>query len=388
MTLKIVVGGGFSYVPFSPGAAWTRLELALGLRKLGHKILIVEQVGESWCYGRSGFRTTYEESWSRELFLDMMRQFGLLDHASQIYNQGDQTTGVPLEKAIVYAREADILINNSGHITLDSILSSVKRRIYVDLDPVYTQLWYAEYGKHQSLDLHDIFFTVGANIGSNRSEIPDCGKRWHYLPRVIDMENWPYSYDPNLELFTTIANWSGFGELEFRGKTFKPKYSEFLRFAELPAHATQQQLEVCMKNYELEDPRIQKLITNGWHLRNSTEHLDSLEKYRQYIASSRAEIGIAQNAYVEGHSGWFSDRSAHYLACGRPVLAQATGFEDHLPTGVGLIAFKTLEEAVNGIDDINRNYKAHCEAARQIAQQHFDYRKVLPEMLRICMGSG
>jgi hypothetical protein len=380
--VNIIVGGGFSYVPFSPGAAWTRLELALGLIKLGHNVLIVEEVGQGWCYTRAGEITSYEKSWSRELFARMMSQFGILQHASQIYNKGEAITGRSLEDVIKFARNADLLINNSGHIQLESLLDSVKRRAYVDLDPVYTQLWYAEYGKHQSLDIHDVFFTVGANIGTSESEIPDCGKVWHYLPRIIDLEYWPETNTAAHASFTTIANWAGYGELQHRGKTFKPKYSEFVRFAELPQR-TPQPLELCMKNYDLHDSRIQDLVKNGWSLRNATKQIDSLEAYRLYISNSRAEIGIAQNAYVQAHSGWFSDRSAHYLASGKPVLAQATGFEDHLPTGAGLIPFTCLDEAVQGIEEINANYKRHCEAARQIAVDYFDYRKVLPEMLRI-----
>jgi hypothetical protein len=372
-------------VPFSPGASWTRLELALGLIRLGHNVLIVEQVGEGWCYDKAGAKTSYHESWSRALFVQLMKQFNVIDQASQIYNHGQITTGVPLQSVLDFARDADILINNSGHITLDSIVRAVKRRVYVDLDPVYTQLWYAEYGKHRSLDDHDVFFTVGANIGTKNSPIPDCDKKWHYLARIVDLENWPYTYDADSRNFTTIANWAGYGELHYGGKTFKPKYSEFLRFAEL-ASSIDQPLEVSLKNYNPDDPRIRILVENGWSVRKATEQIDTLENYRQYIAGSRAEIGIAQNAYVEGHSGWFSDRSAHYLACGKPVLAQATGFEEHLPTGTGLLAFKTLEEAQAGVGEINRSYKQHCEMARQIASDYFDYRKVLPEMLRISIS--
>ncbi|HJZ13492.1 MAG TPA: hypothetical protein VJ521_15165, partial [Acidobacteriota bacterium] len=356
----------------------------LGLIKLGHNVLIVEEVGEGWCFDKSGARTTYERSWSRELFSQMMTQFGVMDQALQIFNAGEATTGPALEAVTAFARDTDILINNSGHIKLDSIMDAVKRRVYVDLDPVYTQLWYAEYGKLQSLDRHDVFFTVGANIGTERSEIPDCGRTWHHVNRIIDLDHWPSRYDPSCRDFTTIANWAGYGELQYGGKAFKPKYSEFMRFAELPRHV-RQTFEISLKNYDPEDPRIRKLAANGWSLRNATEQIDSLEKYRRYIATSRAEIGIAQSAYVQGHSGWFSDRSAHYLASGKPVLAQATGFEDHLRTGEGLIAFKTLEEAVHGIEEINGNYQRHCRAARDIAADCFDYRKVLPEMLRIIM---
>ena len=384
--LNILVGGGFSYVPFSPGAAWTRLELVLGLIQLGHNVRILEEVGEGWCYDQSGRKTSYAASWSRQLFQTMMTRFGILDRASQIYKRGEAYTGLSPEEMKRFAADTDLLINNSGHIQMESILEPVKSRVYVDLDPVYTQLWYTEYGKHQTLDDHDVFFTVGANIGTDRSPIPDCGKKWNYLSRIVDIEKWPYSIDATLQTFTTVANWSGFGELQFAGKTFKPKYSEFLRFAELPRHVAPRCLEVVLKNYETNDPRIEMLIGNGWQIRDATHELTSLDDYQRYISRSRAEIGIAQNAYVEGNSGWFSDRSAHYLASGKPVLAQSTGFESSVPTGAGLLSFRTTQEAVEGMEAINARYVFHCESARELAQQQFDYRKVLPEALNVMLG--
>jgi hypothetical protein len=381
--MKIIVGGGFSYVPFSPGAAWTRLEQALGLMHLGHDVLIVEEASDGWCYNRAGEKTSYEESWSRELFTKMMARFGVLERASQVYDKGRATTGVPLDQVTTFAREADLLINNSGHVTFDAILSGVDRRVYIDLDPVYTQLWYAEYGKHRVLDRHDVFFTVGANIGTKDSDIPDCGKEWHYLPRILDLDRWGFALNADTKNFTTIANWAGFGELEFRGKTFKPKYAEFLRYADLP-RLTSQSLQVWLKNYDLSDPRIEELTGAGWSIENAAV-IDSLDSYQDFIQKSRAEVGIAQNAYVEGKSGWFSDRSAQYLASGKPVLAQSTGFESHLPTGAGLFSFSTIEDAAQGIDEINANYSGNCRAARDLAAAHFDYRKVLPEMLSTCL---
>ena len=131
MTFNIIVGGGFTYVPFSPGAAWTRLELALGLIKLGHNVLIVEEVSDDWCYDKSGLPARYENSWSRSLFIDMMTRFGVLDHACQIYNAGEATAGLPLHTVIRFAGGTDILINNSGHITLESIIGAAKRRALI-----------------------------------------------------------------------------------------------------------------------------------------------------------------------------------------------------------------------------------------------------------------
>jgi len=128
-----------------------------------------------------------------------------------------------------------------------------------------------------------------------------------------------------------------------------------------------------------------RLRANGWTL-SDANRIGDLAGYQRYIAASRAEIGIAKNAYVRGRSGWFSDRAAHYLASGKPVLAQATGFERCLPAGQGLLAFETMEDAVKGVDAINRDYEAHSRAARQLAEEVLDYRKVLPKLLNDCFA--
>jgi hypothetical protein len=140
-----------------------------------------------------------------------------------------------------------------------------------------------------------------------------------------------------------------------------------------------------MRRNHRDEADIRLLKDNGWVLTEASLIAD-LSSYQRYIARSRAEIGIAKNAYVKGCSGWFSDRAAHYLASGKPVLAQSTGFERCVPTGRGLLTFRNMEEAVAGVEEINRDYEAHCRAAREFAEEYLDYRKVLPEMLELCMA--
>jgi hypothetical protein len=144
-------------------------------------------------------------------------------------------------------------------------------------------------------------------------------------------------------------------------------------------------MEVALRRHRKDDPGVQLLRANGWSLYEASRIMD-LDDYQRYIGRSRAEIGIAKNAYVKSNSGWFSDRSAHYLAAGKPVLAQATGFERHVPTGDGLLSFGSIEEAVTGVEEINRNYEAHCRAARSLSEEYLNYKVVLPKMLEKCMG--
>jgi hypothetical protein len=380
--MRIIVGGVLSLSPFGPGTAWHHLHYADGFRRLGHDVHYVEQVAPSWCTDSAGRPCCFEQSANRHLFQYVVDHFGFTDNATQVYDAGEHVVGVPLERLLAVARDADLLVNISGHVKLDSILESVKRRVYVDEDPVYTQLWCAEYGKDLDLAKHEVFFSQGLSIGTRTTPIPDGGIRWHPLLPLLVSERWPVHVDRSCRRFTTIASWGGFGDLCFQGEWYASKYAEFQRFAELP-RKVDQLLEIAMRRHRDDDPRIQLLRSNGWIL-SEGGRISDLSAYQAYIAGSRAEIGIAKNAYVKARSGWLGDRAGHYLASGKPVLAQSTGFEQHLPTGRGLLSFSTLDEAVAGVEEINRDYAAHGRAARELAEEYLDYRKVLPSMLDLC----
>jgi hypothetical protein len=201
------------------------------------------------------------------------------------------------------------------------------------------------------------------------------------------MEFWPVCSSTSCSPFTTVASWtSNYGDLYYEGELYRSKYEEFKRFAELP-RKTEQELEVALRRHHHDDESIQLLKANGWRVTEASQLVAGLPGYQSYIARSRAEISIAKNAYVKGNSGWFSDRSACYLASGKPVLAQSTGFERCLPVGQGLVTFGGIEEAVAGINAINQDYEAHCLAAREFAREYLDYRKVLPKMLEACTAT-
>jgi hypothetical protein len=380
--MKIIIGATLSIPPFSSGMAFNWLQHVIGFQKLGHEVYFLEEVKPKWCVDKYGRPCEYMDSANRVHFQSTMEQFGLLAQASQIFNCGEATCGLSYDSVIAVTKEADLLINISGHVADEAILSSVENLIYVDQDPVYTQLWAAAYGKDLNFEMHDVFLSVGLKIGTPYTSIPDCGVKWrHTLPPLI-MEFWPVSLGDSCKPFTTIASWSGYGDLYYEGEWYRSKYEEFKRFAELPRRVGQD-LEVALRRHSHDDEGIQLLKANGWRVTEASQ-LAALPDYRSYIARSRAEIGIAKNAYVKGDSGWFSDRSAHYLASGKPVLAQSTGFERCFPVGQGLITFSSMEEAVAGINAINQDYEAHCLAAREFAQEYLDYRRVLPRMLEAC----
>jgi hypothetical protein len=383
--VKIILGAVISLPPISAGCAWNRLQYIIGLRQLGHDVVFLEEVRPEWCVDSSGKRSAYADSANRHGFIDIMRQFDLLDCCCQLYNGGEATTGLSRDALREFADDADLLIDISGHVTTDFVLDGVARRAYLDQDPVYTQLWRAEYGKDLRLDRYDTFFSVGLNIGTPFSPIPDCGITWHHTLPPIVLDLWPVSDRINNDAtipFTTIASLYGYSDLQFRGEWYRTKYEEFRRFLELP-RSTGQPFEVLLKHFNDDDAGVRLLREHGWRVSKSDVTSD-LFKYRDFVSGSRGEIGITKGAYVKGQSGWFSDRSAAYLACGRPVIAQSTGFERCLPIGRGILCFETLEEAVAAIRNVSSDYAGHSAAARDFAAAYLDAAKILPAMLNVC----
>jgi hypothetical protein len=370
--------------PFSAGIAWDWIQIAVGLGRLGHDVYFVEELESSWAVDHSGRPTSYAACVNRPRFMALAERFGLGERACQLYDGGRATTGLSLAELMRKAEGADLLLNVSGHLREKRVLERVARRAYLDQDPVYTQLWVTEYGEDLGFGDHDVFFTVGLDIGSPTCPIPTAGVRWHPMLPPVVLDFWAPATEAHTDRFTTVASLTGYAELRFEGRRYGSKYAEFRRLAELP-RMTGQTLEVALKAFREDDDLIRAMRLGGWTIADGGE-VDGLEKYRAYIAASRAEIGVAQQAYVAGRSGWFSDRSAHYLASGKPVLAQATGFERHLPVGRGLLAFATADEAKQGIDAINADYDVHCTAARELAEEHLDYRAILPPLLDACMS--
>jgi len=381
--MKIILGAVISMPPVSAGCAWNRLQYVLGLRRLGHDVLFLEEVRPKWSVDAAGKRCPYAESENRRGFTQIMRQFDLLHQCCQLYDAGADSTGLTPAALRQFVREADLLIDISGHVTTDFVLEGVRHRAYLDQDPVFTQLWHAEYGKDLRFDRYDTFFTIGLNIGTPFSPIPDCGIDWNpTLPPVL-LDLWPqHRGTPAGAPYTTVASLFGYSDLCFQGEWYRTKYDEFRRFADLP-RTTKAPFEVTLKNFSEADPCVRALVAGGWELRSARAGGD-LADYRGYVAASRAEIGIAKGAYVRGRSGWFSDRTAAYLASGRPAVVQSTGFERHLPTGAGLLCFDDLEQAASAVASVEADYPAHRRAARAFAAEYLDAGRVLNAMLDAC----
>ena len=381
--LRIVLGAVISLVPFSAGMAWNWMQWAVGLRRLGHDVIYLEQVDPAWCVDEHGNACPPEVSINRDLFVATMQRFGFQGSSWQIDHCGEPLAGTRHELDRRLAG-TDLLLNMAGHIRSDSVLEATARRVYVDQDPVYTQLWRAVYGKELGFDRHDVFATVGLNIGTAATDVPSCGLDWrHVLPPVV-LDFWTEPDVLSGGRFTTIASWESFGDLHYEGRWYRGKRASFERVAGLPRHVPDQEFELALRRQHPDDETLAR--RHGWHVVEAGRAAGDLDAYRNYVIASRGEVGIAKDAYLTATSGWFSDRSAHYLAAGRPVVAQATGVERHLPAGTGLIVFDTCESAADATEAVNSAYRLHSRAARELAAEHLDYRAVLPAFLGACLS--
>jgi hypothetical protein len=279
-------------------------------------------------------------------------------------------------------RSCDALLNVSATELHEPQLAA-PLRVYVQTDPVVSELQLAnghEYTR-EAFAAHDAIVTYGENYGA-----PDCGVPLNGIPygktrQPVDLELWPFAYEPQARFFTTIGNYRQSGwDVEYGGELYSwSKHQEWERFIDLPSR-TEQAFELAMMPEDETDRA--SLSAHGWSLVDPfAMSLDVFGAYPAYIRNSRAEFTVAKDANVRLRSGWFSERGVCYLASGKPVVAQDTGFGNLLPTGEGLFAFTTAEEAVTAIDAINSDYARHCNAARAIAEEFFEAGAVASRLL-------
>jgi hypothetical protein len=259
-------------------------------------------------------------------------------------------------------------------------------------------------GKKDFIDLveiHDLHFSFGESLSTDNNF---NGINWLPTRQPIFLDEWP-STPRKREQYTTVMSWTSYEPLNFAGQIFGQKDIEFKRFLKLAEQVAPVELEVALgrtqhQEWQDEDlkvaPEIVELVGNttdwspadllrkaGWHVVDSFETCGNLDSYRNYIHSSKGEWSVAKNAYVKGQPGWFSERSACYLASGKPVIVQETGFGKFIPTGEGVLSFSNIEEAVNAIDKVESGYDRHSSAARDIAVEYFDSDKVLTNLFNL-----
>jgi hypothetical protein len=270
------------------------------------------------------------------------------------------------------------MLNISGHLPPDSPLMKVPRRAYVDVDPGFTQIWAGQYD--MGVDRHNFFFTVGQNVGTPNFTLPLGGVEWQPILPPVALDFWPARIDAKCKRIGTVGDWRGSQHAIHDAEYFGGKRREYIRLLHLPKEAGQRiELALCIGTEDWED--IGLLQESRWKVLDPFLHAGDPLSYREFIQSSRAEFSVAKSGYVKSNSGWISDRTACYLASGKPALVQSTGYEWLFPGQKGLLTFSSQEQAIAGLKAIDGDYLAHCHAARQIAEKHFDSGKVLERVL-------
>jgi len=279
-------------------------------------------------------------------------------------------------------RSCDALLNIVGATDLRESQLAAKFRVYVETDPVTAELRLDQGDAHtrEAFANHHAIVTYGENYGAPDCGVPLCGINFKKTRQPIDLDLWPMAFDEGAKYFTTIGNYRQEGsDVAWRGDTYRwSKHHEWERFIDLPSRTTQP-FELAMKCSAADK---QFLERHGWRVVPAFEmSLDVFGRYPEYFRRSRAQFTVAKDQNVRLGSGWFSERDVCYLASGKPVISQDTGFSNILPTGDGLFAFTTADQALAAIDRINTNYRQQCDAARAIAREYFDARKVAGRML-------
>jgi hypothetical protein len=377
----IVVSGAIANKLFNGGAAWTRLNWILGLHKLGFDTYFIEQIERQTCVDDAGNPASFECSANLAYFQRIMQQFGLQDKAALVYGDGQSVAGLPYSEILEIAESAALLVNISGHLSIENLKNRFRRKVYIDLDPGFTQFWHAAGNLAPRLSGHDCYFTVGENIGAADCLIPAGDLRWRPTRQPIVLDHWPVSQQGDPSRFTTVASWRGpYGPVEYAGRTFGLKVHQFRKYMEIPKYAAatfEIALDIHPGDYKDRD----LLCGNSWRLVDPRRVAGDPCAFRTYVQTSGAEFSVAQEIYVETRSGWFSDRTVRYLASGKPVLVQETGFSRHHPIGCGLLSFSTPEQAIAGVREISDDYNSHARAARKIAETYFDSDRVLGRLL-------
>jgi hypothetical protein len=373
----VVVSSVIANKCLNGGNAWAVLSWVLGLRELGFRVYFVEQISRDSCVDATGAVTAFERSANLAYFERIMEQFGLSGSAALIYESDEQIHGMTYEELLHIAEAADLLVNITGHLTLESLMRRLRRKAYVDLDPGFTQFWHASGDAGPRLGGHDFYFTVGENIGRRSCPVPTSDIRWRPTRQPVVLDHWPVCTEGNSSRFTTVAMWRGpYGPVQYGGKTFGLKVHEFRKFIDVPQRVPQT-FEIALDIHPAEEKDLNLLKRYGWRLVDPRVAAPDPDAFRRYVQGSGAEFSVAQGIYVETNSGWFSDRTVRYLASGKPALVQDTGFGRNYPVGEGLVAFRTPEEAIGGAGRIGRDYEEHCRAARSLAEEYFDSDRVL-----------
>jgi hypothetical protein len=359
--------------PEFAGSTWVRLQYMLGLTQLGVECFWVDRLSAV-----DPMDHPHTLDYLVERFGRTARQFGFENRYCIVYNRGEKHFGLTEQALHDVIGSAGLLLNISGHLPADSPLMRVPRRAYIDVDSGFTQILAAEFD--MGVARHNFFFTVGQNVGTPRFTLPLNGVDWKPILPPVALEHWPARIDTGCKRIGTVGDWRGSQHAIHDAEYFGGKRREYIRLLHLPKRAAQPiELALCIGSEDWEDLGL--LQESGWRVLDPYLYAGDPDSYRQFVQHSRAEFSVAKSGYVKSNSGWVSDRTACFLASGKPAVVQSTGCEWRFPEQKGLVLFRTLDEAVAALNAVNADYLAHCHAARRLAERDFSANTVLGSML-------
>lgn len=362
------------------GEPWVRLNWILGLQRLGFDVYFLEQIEPGQCVDAAGAASDFDSSDNLANFQAITERYGLQGRTALFTPSGSHTWGLSWTELCDLASSVDALINITGHLAVSDLRRRIRRAIYIDEDPGFTQYWLAA-GNAPHLAGHDVYYTVGENIGTPACSVPTSGIDWKPLRQPVVLDLWPFCREGQADRFTTIGSWRGpYGALEIDGRQLGLKVHEFRKFMAVPQRAPGT-FEIALDIHPADQRDLDALHEHGWQTVNPKVVAGEPESFQRYVQTSGAEFSVAQGMYVATNSGWFSDRTVRYLASGKPVLVQDTGLSGNYPVGEGLLSFRTIEEAVRGAKSIMTQYQSHCQAARALAERYFNSDTVLDRVM-------
>jgi len=364
------------------GIAWQATQYLSAFRRLGHDVWYVEDNGVN-PYSPKENQLVWDSTYNIAYVARMMERLGLGDR----WGYWDPVkegawVGIGREQMMALYGKADALINLCGSTKLREEHMACPVRILIDTDPGYEQIKIAQANAYSTefVDAHTHLFTYGQNIGQPDCLIPAGTRPWNPTRPPVDLELWPFDDHPAPEAYTSVATWQNKGKnVRWQGQSYQwSKHTNFLKFLDLPKRSG--------RRFELAlitpDPSVNKQVEEaGWRVLDGAEQSETMESYADFVRRSRGELTVAKDIYVRTNSGWFSDRSVCYLASGRPVIMQSSGFERTIPTGKGLFAFADHDQAIAALAAIDGDYEIHRKAARKLAQDHFECSAVVKEIL-------
>lgn len=390
--LRIIVGGYIGLYP-TGGATWDYLQYPLGLHMLGHDVFYIEDTRHYPIF-QAEKKAWDDASFSVQYLKDVMERFGLGDRWAYRDIASGKFFGMTEEMILEKCKTADVFINISCSTFLRDEYLQIPKRILIDTDPMFTQMQYAletegseeseKWTTKQMLQNHNYLFTFGENIGESDCKIPLFGYTWHTTRQPVCLDQWQNETNKNGQAFTSVMNWSGRKKLIYHNEEWGQKDAEFEKYKCIPTKIPQTAFEVVVnkplnKQSTFDEAALSKL---GWKILKPYLTVATASQYQDFIFNSKAEFSIAKETYVKASTGWFSCRSACYLAAGKPVITEETQWSKFINTGNGLFAFSSMEEAIKGINQVQAKYSLHSKAAKEIAREYFDSSKVLSKMLQ------